>query len=575
MENNKKVIIGIDFGTSGIGFAYGFLGDKDQKARPGHFEGQDIGSKIPTEIILDNNFENVLAFVVDCASYISSHNPNEYQHFKKIKMNLYKKIYKIKSNNQLKEVDIELIIKLMLIEVKKKAIEQIKKTYPPLIEKNCRFIITVPAIWDYKSKQIMLDASYKAGLFNENDDTGTFFALEPEAASIFYNSDKFSYQDDITTGEPFILCDLGSGTVDIIVQKKVINNNITTFEELHEPVGGNNGSNRINELFMEKVIQEIFGKEACDQIKSQFINYYQEWIKFEEEIELFKKSYKYENQKDNYYAINCDIFDDFCNNKTIKTLVDNFNLKCKRTWLIKIKRKSILEFSYNIIDDLMDEILKEVLEYIRKIRNKMKDNVKTFVFSGGASLSPIMVHKIQKIDEIKLNYVKSHNPEVAISLGSVKFAYDRNIITNRIAKYSFGIGIYEKWDNKYEGKGKKINLNGKIICDNLFSRFITKGESIPYNKIIRKKYLMEQPIVSIELFETNENNVTFTDEKDNENKLKVFKFGVIILDAKDKFDPNNNLVEVEMRFGGTFISISGKYIKTGEKISSVILIEEI
>ena len=30
-----------------------------------------------------------------------------------------------------------------------------------------------------------------------------------------------------------------------------------------------------------------------------------------------------------------------------------------------------------------------------------------------------------------------------------------------------------------------------------------------------------------------------------------------------------------MRFGGTFISISGKYIKTSEKISSVILIEEI
>ena len=86
---------------------------------------------------------------------------------------------------------------------------------------------------------------------------------------------------------------------------------------------------------------------------------------------------------------------------------------------------------------------------------------------------------------------------------------------------------------------------------------------------------MDQPIVSIELFETNENNVTFTDEKDNENKLKVFKFGEIILDTKDKYDINNNLVEVEMRFGVTFISISGKYIKTGEKISSVILIEEI
>jgi molecular chaperone DnaK (HSP70) len=125
-------------------------------------------------------------------------------------MNLYKKIYKIKSNNhQLKEVDIELIIKLMLIEVKKKAIEQIKKTYPSLIEKNYRFIITVPAIWDYKSKQIMIDAANKAGLFKENDDIGTFFALEPEAASIYFNTQE-SYKNIINNEQPFILCDLGS-----------------------------------------------------------------------------------------------------------------------------------------------------------------------------------------------------------------------------------------------------------------------------------------------------------------------------------------------------------------------------
>ena len=160
----KKVIIGIDFGTAGIGFAYGFLDDENKKAISGYFDGQNVGCKIPTEIILDNNLEKILAFGADCTPYISSHNSNEYYHFKKIKMNLYKKIYKIKSNNQLKEVDIELIIKLMLIEVKKKAIEQIKKTYPSLKENNCRFIITIPAIWDYKSKQIMIDASYKSGL---------------------------------------------------------------------------------------------------------------------------------------------------------------------------------------------------------------------------------------------------------------------------------------------------------------------------------------------------------------------------------------------------------------------------
>ena len=68
----------------------------------------------------------------------------------------------------------------------------------------------------------MINAATKAGLFNENDDIGTFFALEPEAASIFYNTDQSSYQNVIRMEHPFILCDLGSGTVDIIVQKKVV-----------------------------------------------------------------------------------------------------------------------------------------------------------------------------------------------------------------------------------------------------------------------------------------------------------------------------------------------------------------
>ena len=487
-------------------------------------------------------------------------------------MNLYKKIYKIKSNNhQLKEVDIELIIKLMLIEVKKKAIEQIKKTYPPLIEKNCRFIITVPAIWDYKSKQIMIDAANKAGLFKENDDIGTFFALEPEAASIYFNTQE-SYKNIINTEEPFILCDLGSGTVDIIVQKKVIINNIITFEELYHPVGGNYGSNRINELFMERVIKKLFGKEAYAQIEDQFNDLYQEWIRFEDEIESFKKFYKEENQKNSYYTINCDIFDEYCN-ETSKVLVEKFNANCKETWKIKIKRKWILEFSYNIIDDLMDEILEGVLNCIKEIKKSMKDKVISFIFTGGGSLSPIIINKIQKVDEISLNYIQSPYPEVAISLGSVKIAFDRNIITVRKAKYTFGIGISKEWNKKYEGKGKKIKINGKELCDNLFSRFITKGENLPYNQIIKKWYFMDCPMIFIELFRTDEKNVTFTDEKDEKNRLKVFKFGIITLDVSDKYDGKNRLVEVEMKFGGTFISISAKYSKTGEKINSIFAIE--
>ena len=84
---------------------------------------------------------------------------------------------------------------------------------------------------------------------------------------------------------------------------------------------------------------------------------------------------------------------------------------------------------------------------------------------------------------------------------------------------------------------------------------------------------MDCPMIFIELFRTDEKNVTFTDEKDEKNRLKVFKFGIITLDVSDKYDGKNRLVEVEMKFGGTFISISAKYSKTGEKINSIFAIE--
>ena len=565
MEGNKDVIIGIDFGTSGIGFAYGFLDDRSNKIYTGHFNGQGVNNKIPAEIILDNDFKNVLAFGNECDSYIASNNSNTYQHFKKIKMNLYNKTYKIKSNNQLKEVDIEYIIRLMLIEIKKKAFEEIKKIKPLLNNENCKYVITVPAIWDFKSKQIMIDAAKNSGLFNEGDNEGTFFALEPEAASIYYNSDYVSYETTINLGLPFILCDMGSGTVDIIVQQKIKSENEIQFEELYPPTGGNDGSNRINELFIEKVIFKLFGKKSYDSMKKDFEKIYDDWIKFEKEIEHFKTTYQ--GQKNSFYSINCEIFQDYCN-VNIDKIIKEYNETCPENWKIKKKRRWIIDFPYYIIDDLMNEVLENVLGYIRKIKNSFNNKLKLFIFTGGASLSGAMVNKIQKIDEITLNYVKSPNPESAISIGSVKYAFNRNIISIRKAKYTIGMGQSDFWEEKYEGKGKKIIVNGNLLCDNLFCKFITKGEKIPVNKINKQYFFLDGPFMYIDLYRTEEENIIFFDEKNNNGELKAIKFGELFLEVEN-YDPNNNEIIVEMRFGGTFVSVCVKYVKNNQKIKSL------
>ena len=568
--NKNDIVIGIDFGTSGIACAYGFFKNKNEPT-PVYFNGQADKNKISTEIILDDDL-NVIAFGNECSSYDISINEENYHHFYKIKMNLYDRIYKVKARNSNKEVDIQYIIKLMLIEIKKKAIEQIKLTIPSLDENMIHWVITVPAIWDLKSKQIMKDAAQEAGMIREDDDISNFFALEPEAASIYYQSSPQANQEIKDSENPFIVCDFGGGTVDIVTQRKVKTNSNFQFNEEYPPIGGNYGCNKINEYFMERIIKELFGEECFNETKNNICkNRYNEWIEFENKIEEFKKRFIREELISQNYIIDCDIFEHYCN-EDIKDLIMKFNDK-HRNYELKLHRSWKILFPFKIIYDLMDELTNKISEYISQIIEEV--SIETIIFSGGASVNPIIRQLIQdKNKSIKI--VLSHNPEVAISYGSVLFSYDHNVITPRKAKYSFGIKCNVKWDEElHHNGGKKIydELYKNYRCENLFSKFIDKNESISSNKEIVNSYKMSFSKVAVELYKTEYKNITFCDEKDEKGNLKIFKFGEFIIDVGDNFDIKKRGALVKMKIGGTFISSKAIYCKTGESAKTTCLFD--
>ena len=94
-----------------------------------------------------------------CKHYIKTHDKDTYQYFKNIKMNLYNKIYTIKSTNG-KEAFIEDIISKILKKISENAFLQIKNSLGETLQKkDIKWIVTIPAIWEEKSKQIMINAS--------------------------------------------------------------------------------------------------------------------------------------------------------------------------------------------------------------------------------------------------------------------------------------------------------------------------------------------------------------------------------------------------------------------------------
>ncbi len=585
-NNNIKMIIGIDFGTSGLGFAYGKLNDICKQVNNGYFDGQGQNNKILNEIILDDELKKVLAFGNDCISFLCSKHDFKFHHFKKIKMNLYKNIYKIKASNSNKEVDIVYIIKLILIEAKKKALEQIKMTYPFLNENDLHYVITVPAIWDIKSKQKMIDASQSAGLIREDDDFSNFFALEPEAASIYFshhcNNDSESIYKMIDKNKSdmsYILCDYGSGTVDIVTQKRKVIKDELKFEELYPPVGDDLGSNNINEYFIDRIIKPLFGEENLNKLKNELLyesEEYIDWVNFENSIEKFKITFSSLSQLDKDFEIDCELF------KLLKLDVQQQIEKFNKNNKWKLKPGKInnykIKFPYQIIYDFMFELISKVIDLIIPIKETLKE-INSIIFSGGASLSPILYTIFEKSSLKGMNFIRSTNPEIAIANGSVLFSMSHTIISPRIAKYTFGINVSNEWDNNKHKNGgiKQYNkLDNRDECINIFRKFITKGDCLRPDDEISKLCNLVESKGTISIYRTEEKDVLFCDEKDENGHLKIWKFGDYEIDAGSDFDPsseNGRKIIIKMRMGGTHISSSCIYCKTNKQAKIKCLFE--
>ena len=155
----------------------------------------------------------------------------------------------------------------------------------------------------------------------------------------------------------------------------------------------------------------------------------------------------------------------------------------------------------------------------------------------------------------------------------------QNIIKVRKAKYSFGIKCRRKWDDsKHKIGGKKIfdPLDNEYVCENLFSKFITKGDNLRVDEIIENTYFMAASRVVVELYKTEKNNVVFCDEKDENGQLKIWNIGSYIIDVGNDFDSSSEKMRkaiVKIKLGGTYISSETIYCKTNKKAYTECLFE--
>ena len=566
----NKIVVGIDFGTSGIGYAYGFS-DNIDKIFLSNLPSQKADNKVPTEIILDNDMDHILAFGNECKGYIITHDKDNYEYFKNIKMNLYHKIYKIKSTNG-KEVDIEKIIYKILEKISDSAVAQIKSSSNIEIQKkDIKWVVTIPAIWEEKSKQIMIDSSIEAGLIDKDSDKSMFLALEPEVAGIYYYTISQSVEsyknDNIMQGKPYIICDIGAGTVDICTHRKLIEKDkISELIEEYPPIGGDYGGNKINEEFIKRLIVKIFGEEKVRKLQTNSID--EDWDKFEKDIEDRKRACY--NNEPSYLVLDCEIFNDELIEKSLDEYIADYDKK-EHKYKIQKKRKWKLVFSNQIFIDIAKELAENIFLKIEEICKHV--DTKDILMTGAGSNNTLIATYLKefcKIKNIDLTFTNPPQPEIAIIKGSVLFGFQKNIIRRRKARYTLGIQKACPWKEEFEGKGIKIKSeDNKFYCNNLFMKFITINQNIEYDKKISHFLKSTNSTPDIIFYKTNKEDCTYIDEKDENDKNKevLERLGNIKFNIGNDFDIKYPGVQIDMMMGGTFIDVTATYLKNGKKLN--------
>ncbi|KAG8530983.1 uncharacterized protein KY384_004340 [Bacidia gigantensis] len=116
------------------------------------------------------------------------------------------------------------------------------------------WIVTVPAVWSDKARELTLACAKKAGMAQNE----LFIISEPEAAAVYALHKMKSLK--IQKGDTFVLCDAGGGTVDCITYTVESLAPVLEIVEATPGTGALCGSSILNRRF-QQFLEEKLGKD--------------------------------------------------------------------------------------------------------------------------------------------------------------------------------------------------------------------------------------------------------------------------------------------------------------------------
>ncbi|KAM0249017.1 hypothetical protein ACHAQJ_009223 [Trichoderma viride] len=463
-RSKAQLIVGIDFGTTFSGVAFAFATNNEAKEDiitewPG--AGSYTKQKIPTVLYYDQ-YQKVVGWGPDIADALA---PTGYPKPGVQKVEWFKLQLMLSGNTYIDPINLpplppgksEIDVAAdYLFKLRQAMRSSLQKTLGEVFnreERNIRYYLTVPAIWNDAGKAATRAAAIQAGFLRDENDNRLTLVSEPEAAALFCSKTGLL---NLKVHDAVLIVDCGGGTVDLIAYE-VEEENPFTVAECTAGSGDSCGSTALNRNFSNILRTKIRKMKLPDGSKTAGRVYAKCIMDFENRI---KADFRNNGQK---WAVDVGIEAEFPEAGI---------------------EEGYMTFTNEEILQCFEPVVNRILELVRnqiiaiQAQNRTLQNI--LVVGGfGASEYLFQQIKLHVPPQFQSKVVRPMDSVAAIVKGAVTAGITERVITHRIARRHYLMATLQPFKEGYHPEAYRVpSLDGKDRCKFTRQIFVHKGQKV-------------------------------------------------------------------------------------------------
>ncbi|KAJ8067063.1 hypothetical protein OCU04_004443 [Sclerotinia nivalis] len=476
-KSKAQLIVGIDFGTTFSGVAFAFATNTEAKEDiitewPG--AGSYTKQKIPTVLYYDQ-YQKVVGWGPDIADALA---PTGYPKPGVQKVEWFKLQLMLSGNTYIDPINLpplppgksEIDVAAdYLFKLRQAMRNQLQKTLGEVFnreERNIRYYLTVPAIWNDAGKAATRAAAIQAGFLRDENDNRLTLITEPEAAALFCSKAGLL---NLKIHDAVLIVDCGGGTVDLIAYE-VEEESPFTVSECTAGSGDSCGSTALNRNFSNILRTKIRKMKLPEGSKTAGRVYAKCIMDFENRI---KADFRNNNQK---WAVDVGIEAEFPEAGI---------------------EEGYMTFTNEEILQCFEPVVNRILELVRnqiiaiQAQNRTLQNV--LVVGGfGASEYLFQQIKLHVPPQFQAKVVRPMDSVAAIVKGAVTAGITERVVTSRVARRHYLMATLQPFKEGHHPEAYRVpSLDGKDRCKFTRQIFVQKGQRVKIGEPVKVSFFRQ------------------------------------------------------------------------------------